>query len=195
MKGTIDASIPNAEQQLMDDEKEKAEHATIVDLIRNDLSIVSKCVRVQDYRYVQHIHNARGGILQTSSQVVGDLDSDFKTRIGTILMDLLPAGSISGAPKQKTVEIIQKFEIRPRNYYTGVFGYFDGKELYSSVMIRCIQKHQGMFYYHSGGGITSQSNVTNEYKELAQKVYVPIYRDDQVSARNSSTSNLSSTAV
>ncbi len=195
MKGTIDARIPDAANLLMENKKEQAEHATIVDLIRNDLSIVAKNVRVESFRYLEYIGSAKGGLLQTSSKIVGDLVQNYEQNIGSILMKLLPAGSISGAPKQKTVQIIEQAEERPRNYYTGVFGYFDGRELQSSVMIRCIQKHEGSFYYHSGGGITSQSNLADEYQELAQKIYVPIYRDNQISKGESTTCSISPTTV
>ena len=91
-----------------------------------------------------------------------------------MFFELLPAGSISGAPKQKTVEIIQEAESGPRGFYTGVFGYYDGKALDSGVMIRFIEKENDTFYYRSGGGITSKSDLESEYKELIQKIYVPI---------------------
>ncbi len=87
---------------------------------------------------------------------------------------MLPAGSISGAPKQKTVEIIQRAEICPRGYYTGIFGIYSSDELISAVNIRYIEKKDKEFFFRSGGGITAFSNVNDEYKELIQKVYVPI---------------------
>lgn len=69
MKGTLDASLPSAVRQLMDDPKEAAEHATIVDLIRNDLSIVADRVSVSRYRYIDELQTNRGTILQTSSEI------------------------------------------------------------------------------------------------------------------------------
>ena len=87
---------------------------------------------------------------------------------------MLPAGSISGAPKQKTVEIIQRAEICPRGYYTGIFGIYTSDEFISAVNIRYIEKKDKEFFFRSGGGITAFSNVNDEYKELIQKVYVPI---------------------
>ena len=103
MKGTLDASIPNAAQVLMDDEKEAAEHATIVDLIRNDLSRVAEHVKVDRYRYIDVLHTNKGDILQTSSEISGELPCGYQSRIGDILDAMLPAGSITGAPKDKTV--------------------------------------------------------------------------------------------
>lgn len=73
MKGTIDATLPHAESILLDDAKEAAEHATIVDLIRNDLSMVSEHVTVASYRYIDRLQTNKGPILQTSSEICGML--------------------------------------------------------------------------------------------------------------------------
>lgn len=174
MKGTIDASIPGAEEILLNDEKEIAEHNTIVDLIRNDLSIVSKNVRVKKFRYIDKIITSEKTLLQVSSEIVGELENNYLEKLGEIIFSLLPAGSISGAPKKKTVEIIKNVEIDKREYYTGIFGLFDGQNLDSAVMIRFIENKNNVFYYRSGGGITFLSNPELEYKELIDKVYVPI---------------------
>jgi para-aminobenzoate synthetase component 1 len=175
MKGTIDASIPNAEKLILSDAKERAEHATIVDLIRNDLSIVANKVEVKRYRYIDRIMTNKGELLQVSSEITGELPSDYCKNLGSILFSLLPAGSISGAPKPKTLEIIEAAEGYERGFYTGIFGYFDGQNLDSAVMIRFIEQQDNKLIFKSGGGITSQSNAQNEYEELIQKVYVPIY--------------------
>ncbi len=192
MKGTILATKPNAREQLMADPKEAAEHATIVDLIRNDLSMVSENVTVTEYRYMEKLQRPDGDIFQTSSCISGLLAQNYAAQIGTILCTLLPAGSISGAPKKKTVDIIKEVECRPRGYYTGVFGYFDGDELYSSVMIRCIQKNGSNYYFHSGGGITSMSKMEDELEEIKQKAYVPVYRDPLYKGQESSVSRSAS---
>lgn len=175
MKGTIDANFPNAEKQLMSDPKEIAEHATITDLIRNDLSIVAEQVQVLRYRYIDTVQTNQGPILQTSTEISGQLPPDYGSHLGEILFKLLPAGSITGAPKPKTMEIISKAEDYERGFYTGIVGYFDGKNLDSAVMIRFIEQKDGKLFFKSGGGITSQSNAKNEYQEMIQKVYVPIY--------------------
>lgn len=172
MKGTIDASIPNAEAIIMSDMKEIAEHATIVDLIRNDLSKVAQKVSVNKYRYYEEIKTNNGILGQVSSEIVGMLPVNYKEKIGDILFDLLPAGSISGAPKNKTVDIIKKAESDARGYYTGVAGYFDGNELDSCVLIRFLQADH---IYRSGGGITAKSDLLTEYQELINKVYVPAF--------------------
>lgn len=174
MKGTIDASIPNAKEMIMNNQKEMAEHVTIVDLIRNDLSVIAKNVQVNRFRYLDEINTSKKRLIQVSSEIVGDLETNWQTRIGDILVSLVPAGSVSGAPKKKTVQIISEAELEKRGYYTGVFGYFDGQQVDSGVMIRYMEKKNGGLFYRSGGGITTQSNAEQEYQEIIDKVYVPI---------------------
>ena len=70
--------------------------------------------------------------------------------------------------------IIEAAEKEARGYYTGVFGYFDGENLDSGVMIRFIEEEGNKFFYRSGGGITTQSDLKSEYQEAIDKVYVPI---------------------
>ncbi|STO59840.1 para-aminobenzoate synthase component I [Canicola haemoglobinophilus] len=176
MKGTIDANIENAEQTLLNSQKELREHYTIVDLMRNDLAIVAKNIEVKRFRYVEKIHTEKGAILQTSSEICGELAENWQSNIGDILAALLPAGSISGAPKEKTVEIIQQAEQQPRGYYTGIFGIFNGETLQSAVAIRFIEKQGDNYYFRSGGGITIQSDVQDEYDELCAKVYLPLIK-------------------
>jgi para-aminobenzoate synthetase component 1 len=174
MKGTIDASLPDAEKIILNDIKETAEHYTIVDLIRNDLNMVSKRVKVERFRYIDTIRTNEKNLLQVSSEITGDLEKGYLSRIGDLIFDLLPAGSVSGAPKRKTAEIIAATEGRKRGYYTGIFGLFNGIDLVSSVMIRFIEKDEGGYLYHSGGGITSFSDPLSEYNEMIDKIYVPV---------------------
>ena len=174
MKGTIDASVLNAKDILLNDKKESEEHNTIVDLLRNDLAIVAENIKINRFKYIDEIQTKKGKILQMSSEIQGDLPSNWKENFGDILLKLLPAGSICGAPKQKTVEIIKQTETHKRKYYTGVFGVFDGKNIDSAVLIRFIEKNKNEFIYKSGGGITYQSTIDKEYAELLQKIYIPI---------------------
>jgi len=173
MKGTIDASLPDAAKQLLSDPKEMAEHNTIVDLIRNDLSMVAKEVRVKRFRYLEEIRTNQKHLLQASSEINGRLPEKWKSQIGNIFKQLIPAGSISGAPKKKTIEIIRQAEPTDRGYYTGIFGFFDGKTVDSAVMIRFIEKKNGQMHFRSGGGITVNSQAESEYQEMIDKVYVP----------------------
>lgn len=173
MKGTIDASIENAEEALMNNTKEQAEHATIVDLLRNDLSVVSNNVKVEKFRYIEKIDTNNKSILQASSEILGDISEEFKRKTGEMIFSMLPAGSITGAPKNKTIEIISNAEKYKRGFYTGIAGFFNGKEIDSCVIIRYIENQDGKLTYKSGGGITSMSNAKEEYNELINKVYVP----------------------
>jgi len=173
MKGTMDASLPDAAERLLSSEKELAEHYTIVDLIRNDLSMVSENVEVVRFRYIDRLKTHKGALLQMSSEIRGTLPDDYSGQIGDILLRLLPAGSISGAPKKKTVDIICSVENYDRGYYTGIFGIFDGVNLDSGVMIRYMEQTNTGMVYKSGGGITANSICEEEYRELIDKIYVP----------------------
>ncbi len=174
MKGTIDAAIPDAQKVILNDPKETAEHYTIVDLIRNDLSMVSQRVRVERFRYFDTINTNEKRLLQVSSEICGDLEEGYQASLGDIIFALLPAGSVSGAPKKKTTEIIASAEGIPRGYYTGIAGLFDGRNLDSGVMIRFIEKRADKYFYRSGGGITSFSDPLSEYNEMIDKIYVPV---------------------
>lgn len=174
MKGTIDASVPDAENVILNDEKEMAEHNTIVDLIRNDLSIVSDKVSVTRFRYFDRIKTGQSELLQVSSEITGTLKKGYESHLGNIITGMLPAGSVTGAPKKETVRIIRESEKYERGWYTGIFGVYDGKEIDSAVMIRFIENDSGNLIFKSGGGITYLSDPEKEYEELIAKVYVPV---------------------
>ena len=174
MKGTIDSKIPNAEAKILGDVKEMAEHTMVVDLLRNDLGIVANKIRVDKFRYIDKINAGDKKLLQVSSKISGHLDENWNEKIGDILTSLLPAGSITGCPKKKTIEILEKVEGYERDFYSGVFGVYDGHSLNSGVMIRFIEKDKnGNIFYKSGGGITCDSNAALEYEELIDKIYLP----------------------
>jgi para-aminobenzoate synthetase component 1 len=175
MKGTIDAKIPLAKEKILADKKEMAEHVMVVDLLRNDLSQVATKVRVEKFRYIDTIKAGERELLQVSSKIRGDLPQKWQERLGDILVTLLPAGSITGAPKKRTTEIIEAVESYRRGYFTGIFGVFDGSSLESAVMIRFIEKEGDRLIYKSGGGITIDSDLQSEYNELKEKIYVPFF--------------------
>ncbi|WP_324172322.1 aminodeoxychorismate synthase component I [Sulfurimonas sp.] len=173
MKGTIDASLVDAKKKILKNKKEMAEHTMVVDLLRNDLSIVAKNVKVEKFRYVQKIDSGEKELLQVSSHISGDIGSDWHSKLGDILNSLLPAGSISGTPKKSTLEIIEKIENYDRGFFSGIFGIYDGESFDSGVMIRFIQKTKNGYIYKSGGGITLDSKASAEYNELLDKIYLP----------------------
>lgn len=173
MKGTIDAKLPDALKIILDDKKELAEHIMIVDLLRNDLSQVASEVTVTDFRYAETIKAGDKELIQISSHIQGKLTDNWKEKLDDIISMLLPAGSISGAPKKSTVEHILKIENYDRDYFCGVMGYFDGKKLTTAVMIRFIEKEENKLFYKSGGGITIDSDAQKEFQELLDKIYIP----------------------
>ena len=173
MKGTIDASLPDAEKLILTNEKEMAEHIMVVDLLRNDLGIVARDIKVEKFRYIDHLDTGTKTLLQISSKITGRLPSDWRRHFGGIIRSLLPAGSISGTPKKSTVAIIKDVEEHERGFFTGIFGYFDGKNFDSAVMIRFIENQAGQLVYKSGGGITLESSAEDEYQEMIDKIYIP----------------------
>lgn len=175
MKGTIDAALPNAAELILNNEKEAAEQVTVVDLLRNDLSIVARDVTVEKFRYLDKINAGERELLQVSSMIRGRLEDGYERRLGEILCALLPAGSVSGAPKKRTAELIREIEGIDRGYYTGVFGVFANGRLDSAVIIRYIEQTNDGFFYRSGGGITHLSNLQEEYQEMIEKIYVPVH--------------------
>lgn len=174
MKGTIEASVSDAKETILANKKEMAEHVMIVDLMRNDLGMVAKNVQVEKFRYVEKIQAGDKELLQVSSKITASLPHNWRDNLGGILQTLLPAGSITGTPKRSTVNIIHKIEDYNRGFYTGVFGIFDGENIYSAVMIRFIEKENEKLYYKSGGGITLDSDAISEYNELKDKIYLPL---------------------
>ena len=172
-RGKIEAAISNAQAKILANAKEMAEHIMVVDLLRNDLSMVATGVKVNKFRYIDTIKAGDKELLQVSSEIMGDLKPSWKNDLGEMLMTLLPAGSISGTPKKRTLEIIKEVESHQRDYFTGVFGYFDGEVFDSAVMIRFIENTKDGLVYKSGGGITLESNAESEYQEMLDKIYLP----------------------
>ncbi len=174
MKGTLDAKIKDAPTKLLENSKELYEHFTVTDLLRNDLAQVARKVKVKKFRYLEKIRTFSGEIWQTSSEITGELPSCWNEHIGDILLKLLPAGSVSGAPKERTLQIIREAEKIPRGYYSGISGIYQNKSLISAVNIRFIEEKNNRKFYRSGGGITAMSKPEEEYRELLKKIYVPL---------------------
>lgn len=174
MKGTINAEEKDAEATILLDEKEKAEHYTIVDLLRNDMSQIGTHTIVNRFRYLSPVRWKGGQLLQVSSEIECQLQDNWTHHIGDLLFRVLPAGSISGAPKKRTLEIIRETEKHDREWYSGIAGVYKDKKLESSVLIRYIGKRQSRYFYKSGGGITHLSDWKKEYEEIRSKIYIPI---------------------
>ncbi|MGJ0313504.1 aminodeoxychorismate synthase component I [Aliarcobacter cryaerophilus] len=173
MKGTIDTNLTDAKNILLNSKKELAEHTMVVDLLRNDLGKVAKNIKVEEFRKFSKIVTKDRELFQTSSIISADLQNNWQEKIGDILSNILPAGSITGTPKKSTIEILKNIENYDRGFYSGIFGIFDGINLQSFVLIRFIENINNELFYKSGGGITSDSIAKEEYEELLNKVYLP----------------------
>lgn len=168
MKGTIDASLPNAREILLNDEKEISEQRAMVKLMQDELLGICDEVRLEKFRFIEQV----GSLYQTSSHISAKLRENLG--FGDVFEALLPAGSIAGAPKQKALDVIKECELNPRGFYTGIFIYFDGRVLQSFVLIRFVKCENDGLYFYSGGGITAQSEAKREYDELLAKANFPI---------------------
>ncbi len=175
MKGTRIKHSEMDIRKLQEDPKEKAEHYTIVDLMRNDLGIIGTNIQVDRFAYVDEIRTEQKTILQMSSAISAQIQATYQTSYGQLLDAITPAGSITGAPKERSCTLIAAAENTERKFYTGIMGVGKCGYLSSAVMIRCIQRDPltDDYYYHTGGGITSQSQMHEEYQELLNKIYVP----------------------
>jgi anthranilate synthase component 1 len=153
-------------QELLKDEKELSEHNMLIDLARNDLGKISEfnSVRVSDYMRLQRYSK----IMHITSEVEGSLrkDKDALTAIEAIL----PAGTLSGAPKIRACEIIEELEKAPRGIYGGAVGYIDfSGNMDTCIAIRMAVKKDGRVYVQSGSGIVADSNPEKEYEESDHK--------------------------
>ena len=134
--------------------------------------MIADRVRVERFRYIDRVETSGKTLLQVSSEIAGDLPTDWREHLGDILGALLPAGSVTGAPKHRTVEILREAEGYARGFYTGIAGYFDGHTLDSCVLIRFLEATPSGLVFKSGGGITCFSDPDSEYQELVDKVAI-----------------------
>lgn len=153
--------------ELRASEKDRAENLMIVDLMRNDLGKICKTGSVSvsslfEIESYQTVH-------QMVSTVTGELPENFS--VFKIIEALFPPGSMTGAPKKRTMELIRKYEAGNRGFYSGISGYFDtaGNSEWS-VLIRCIEFNGMSFSAKAGGAITSDSTAEQEYSETITKL-------------------------
>lgn len=170
IKGTAPYDGEKSVEILLQNTKELSEHTMTVDLLRNDLSIVARSVKVESFRYPIIIEANGKKLIQIASKISGRLPSGYL--LGDTIFALLPAGSVTGTPKKKCVEILMEIEKYERGFFCGIFGYFDGRRLKSGVSIRYIEQTDDGFIYKSGGGITFDSDEVLEYEEMLEKVYL-----------------------
>lgn len=170
-RGATEQEDTELEKGLLADEKELAEHNMLVDLGRNDLGRISKFGSVEVTKY-QMIHKY-SKIMHICSQVEGNIrrDKDAMDAIESVL----PAGTLSGAPKIRACEIIEELEKCPRGIYGGALGYIDfSGNLDTCIAIRMAVKKNDKVYVQAGGGIVADSVPENEYAESGNKALAVI---------------------
>ena len=154
---------------LKNDEKNVAENLMIVDLLRNDLSKccelgsvkVTKLFDIESYASVHHMVSTIEGDLNKNDSSINILEACF------------PGGSITGAPKIRSMEIISELEKRRRGVYCGSIGYFDeNNNMDTNICIRTIMMHKNRLVFSAGGGIVHDSDPEDEYYESLEKVAI-----------------------
>jgi len=165
-RGKTDAEDAKLAQELLQDEKEIAEHSMLVDLARNDVGRISRIgsVRINDLMYikklshVQHISSIVSGQLEADKDAFDALPASF------------PAGTLSGAPKIEAIKMISKLEGYERGPYGGTIGYFsyNGDSVHA-VNIRSVNAVGNTLFMHSGSGIVYDSNAAREHQEIGEK--------------------------
>lgn len=152
-------------EKLTLDEKENAEHVMLVDLARNDLSRNTDQVKVEVFREVQYYSH----VLHLVSSVSGKLRTD--TKVIKLFADTFPAGTLSGAPKIRAMQLIDEIEPHDRGPYGGCLGYigFDGS-FNQAITIRSFVSRQNTLYYQAGAGVVARSSEENELQEVNNKL-------------------------
>lgn len=152
-------------RKLSRDEKENAEHVMLVDLARNDLSRTTSRVTVEEYREIQFYSH----VIHMVSRVSGILPDTANTI--RIMAESFPAGTLSGAPKYRAMELIDQYEGKRRGYYGGTIGFirFNG-DINHAIMIRSFLSRDHRLYYQAGAGVVSESTEEGELQEVNNKL-------------------------
>ncbi|HVF97420.1 MAG TPA: anthranilate synthase component I family protein [Flavisolibacter sp.] len=151
--------------ELLQDPKENAEHVMLVDLARNDLSTVCENVSVSAYRQVQYYSH----VIHLVSEVTGEVKEGINPF--EVLAKTFPAGTLSGAPKYKAMQLINNFEPTPRSFYGGALGFvgFDGS-CNHAIMIRTLLSKNNTLFLQAGAGVVAASNPESELQEVNNKL-------------------------
>ncbi|MFQ3239513.1 MAG: anthranilate synthase component 1 [Olleya marilimosa] len=152
-------------KQLAEDDKENAEHVMLVDLARNDLSRHGSEVKVVTYREAQFFSH----VIHLVSKVTGKVHD--KTPTMQVVADTFPAGTLSGAPKHKAMQLIEKYEKTSRAFYGGAIGFMDFDGNYNhAIMIRTFMSKNHHLHWQAGAGLVSRSNPESELQEVYNKL-------------------------
>ena len=152
-------------EELLKDPKENAEHVMLVDLARNDLSRSSTDVKVSKYKELQYYSH----VIHIVSRVTGKIKENENPM--RAFMDTFPAGTLSGAPKVKALQLIGEMEPQSRGFYGGCIGYigFNG-ELNQAITIRSFMSKDNTLYFQAGAGVVAKSNPRSELEEVNNKL-------------------------
>lgn len=155
----------NQAKKLSNDEKEKSEHVMLVDLARNDLSRNSEKVKVETFREVQYFSH----VIHLVSKVTGEIKKGMDSF--QVVADTFPAGTLSGAPKQKAMQLLEKYENTSREFYGGAIGFMDFEGNFNhAIIIRSFMSKDYHLYYQAGAGVVSASIPENELQEVYNKL-------------------------
>ncbi len=152
-------------EKLADDRKENSEHVMLVDLARNDLSRYSSDVKVESLREIQFYSH----VIHLVSSVSGVIEG--KTTVADLIASTFPAGTLTGAPKYRAMELIDKYEGKRRGYYGGALGFIDFKGRFNhAILIRTFLSMAGRLHYQAGAGIVAASDEETELQEVNNKL-------------------------
>jgi anthranilate synthase component 1 len=152
-------------KKLSEDAKENSEHVMLVDLARNDLSRNGNMVKVENYREVQYFSH----VIHLVSKVTGQKKKDIPTL--KVVADTFPAGTLSGAPKHRAMQLIEAYEPTNRGYYGGAIGFMDFQGNFNhAIMIRTFLSKNHSLYYQAGAGLVAASEPENELQETYNKL-------------------------
>ncbi len=152
-------------KKLSEDAKENSEHVMLVDLARNDLSRNGNMVKVENYREVQYFSH----VIHLVSKVTGQKKKDIPTL--KVVADTFPAGTLSGAPKHRAMQLIETYEPTNRGYYGGAIGFMDFQGNFNhAIMIRTFLSKNHTLYYQAGAGLVAASEPENELQETYNKL-------------------------
>ena len=165
-RGRDKSEDKSLEEELLRDEKELSEHNMLVDLGRNDIGRIAKFGSVEVERYMEVLHFSH--VMHIGSTVRGEIKDNLSAV--DVIDAILPAGTLSGAPKIRACEIINELENNKRGIYGGAIGYIDfAGNLDTAIAIRIAYKKNDKVFVRSGAGIVADSNPESEYKECLNK--------------------------
>jgi anthranilate synthase component 1 len=152
-------------KKLAEDAKENAEHVMLVDLARNDLSRHGSQVKVETYREAQFFSH----VIHLVSKVTGKVHNNTPTM--QVVADTFPAGTLSGAPKHRAMQLIENYEKTSRAFYGGAIGFMDFEGNYNhAIMIRTFMSKNHELHWQAGAGLVSKSNPDDELQEVYNKL-------------------------